>query len=188
MLLTLTVLSVLLQTTPAAGQDKKPDEPKWDTWTPELQMRYASIGGVTMSPDGKYIAYVVRKPIMEDEKSEYRSQVWVAAADGSFNVPYTLWEHSADNPSFSPDSKYLAFTSPREDKESQIWVMRVSGGEAEKITQGKSGVNQFKWSPDGQRIAYTLTDPPTEEEEKEKKEKGQRPEGKKNEEEEGEKE
>ena len=50
------------------------DEQKWDLWTPGLQMRFASISGVTVSPDGKYIAYVVRKPIMDGEKSEYRTQ------------------------------------------------------------------------------------------------------------------
>ena len=147
------------------------DEQKWDSWTPGLQMRFASISGVTVSPDGKYIAYVVRKPIMDGEKSEYRTQVWVAAADGSSNVPYTMWEHSAGSPSFSPDSKSLAFTSSREDKKSQLWIMRVAGGEAEKITETKNGVNSFAWSPDGSMIAYTMTDPPSEEEEKEKKEK-----------------
>ena len=41
-----------------------------DKWTPELSMMYKSISGTVMSPDGKYVAYVVREAVMEGEKSE----------------------------------------------------------------------------------------------------------------------
>ena len=39
-------------------------------WTPALSMQYDAIQGVAMSPDGQFIAYVVRTPIMEGSKSE----------------------------------------------------------------------------------------------------------------------
>lgn len=139
-------------------------------WTPALSMQYKSIQGTAMSPDGTLIAYVAREPMMEGEKSEYRSQVWVVSADGSLNVQYTHGEKSSANPSFSPDGVYLAFTSSRSGK-NQVWVMRVRGGEAEQLTRAKTGVSSYRWSPDGTRIAYTMRDPDTEEEEKQKKEK-----------------
>ena len=142
----------------------------WDKWTPELSMQYKSLSGTTMSPDGKYVAYVVRKALMEGEKSEYLSHIWVASTDGKFNVQYTQGEKSAANPSFSPDGQYLSFTSSRS-KKNQIWVMRLFGGEAEQLTETKNGVGSYKWSPDGKTIVFTLRDPETEEEEKEKKEK-----------------
>ena len=155
-----------------AGEEKaQKEEPSWDKWTPELQMRFKRISGTTMSPDGKYVAYVVRDPLMEGEKSEYLSHIWVAATDGSFNVQYTHGEKSTTKPSFSPDSRYMAFASSRGGEKDQVWIMRVLGGEAEKISDAKSGIVAYKWSPDGRSIAYIMEDPETEEEAKEKKEK-----------------
>lgn len=147
------------------------EEPDQDKWTPELQMRFKRISGITLSPDGKYVAYEVREPLMEGEKSEYLSHIWVAATDGSFNIQYTRGEKSATRPSFSPDSQYLSFTSSREGEKDQIWIMRIHGGEAYKLTDEKSAITSYKWSPDGKFIAFIMADPETEEEEKEKKEK-----------------
>ena len=36
-------------------------------WTPEESMKFKSISQVNMSEDGKYITYVVREGIMEEE-------------------------------------------------------------------------------------------------------------------------
>ena len=123
-----------------------------------------------MSPDGNLIAYVVREPVMEGEKSEYLTQIWVVSADGGMNIQYTHGEKSSGSPAFSPEGTYLAFTSSRSGS-NQIWKMRVRGGEAEQLTDGEKGVGSFKWSPDGNRIAYTMQDPATEEEKEAEKEK-----------------
>lgn len=139
-------------------------------WTPELHMQFKSISGVDISNDGKHVAYVVREPVMEGEKSEYLSQVWVAATDGSFNVQYTRGEKSSYSPAFSPDGQYIAFLSTRAEK-TQLFRMRLMGGEAEQITTEKDGVGAFQWSPDGSQIALLKRDEKTEEEEKAEKEK-----------------
>ena len=46
-------------------------------WTPEESMKIKSISQVRISEDGKYIAYVVKEAIIEEEKSEYLNQIWV---------------------------------------------------------------------------------------------------------------
>ncbi|SMD42764.1 Dipeptidyl aminopeptidase/acylaminoacyl peptidase [Aquiflexum balticum DSM 16537] len=140
-------------------------------WTAEKIMQYKNITATNISPDGKFIAYVVNVPVMEGEKSEYNSQLWVAATDGTMDVQYTRGEKSSTAPQFSPDGKQIAFLSNRIDNKNQIFVLRLMGGEAEQITFTKSGVSSFKWSPDGKHIAYLMKDPETEEEEKRKKEK-----------------
>lgn len=141
-----------------------------DRWTPAYSMKYKSIGGTAISPDGQWIAYIVREPLMEGEKSEYLSHIWLVSADGRTNVQYTRGEKACSNPSFSPCGKYLAFMSSRSEK-NQVWVMRVSGGEAEQVTDAESGVGAYAWSLDGAFIAYTMQDPETEKEKKQKKEK-----------------
>jgi len=142
-----------------------------NAWTPEKIMQYKNITSTNISPDGKYIAYVVRVPLMEGEKSEFNSQIWVAATDGSFDNQYTRGDKSSSSPQFSPDGKQLAFLSNRVGDKNQVFIMRLMGGEPEQITDTKTGVSSFKWSPNGMKIAYTMKDADTKEEEKMKKEK-----------------
>jgi dipeptidyl aminopeptidase/acylaminoacyl peptidase len=139
------------------------------TWTPELSMQFRQVQGTAISPDGRLVAYVVRDPVMDGEKSEYRSHIWLAAADGSRNAQFTRGEHSATNPAFSPDGRRLAFTTSRSGR-SEIWVMPVDGGEAERVTDAASGVGSYAWSPDGASIAYLMTDPQTDEEKQRERE------------------
>jgi dipeptidyl aminopeptidase/acylaminoacyl peptidase len=135
-------------------------------------IKFKRVAGTDISPDGKLVAYTIAPPVMEGDQSEFRAQVWVAATDGSWNRQFTFGEKACNNPKFSPDGQFLAFTSSRgKDGKTQVWIIRLGGGEAEVITTSKSGVGQFAWSPDTKRIAYTMPDPDTESEEKMKKEK-----------------
>jgi dipeptidyl aminopeptidase/acylaminoacyl peptidase len=139
-------------------------------WTPEYSMKFRNISQVDISPDGKHVAYVVRDVVLEEDKSEYRNQIWVASSDGKMNIQYTRNEKSSNSPKFSPDGQFIAFTSSRSEK-NQIWLMRLMGGEPEQITYEKDGINSFEWSPDGSKIAFLKSDEETEEEAKRKKEK-----------------
>ena len=158
---------------PAPGHAQEADAaeaPADDRWTPALSMRYHQVSGLAISPDGEHVAYVVREPLMEGEKSEYLSHIRVAAADGGRNVRFTRGEHSAGSPAFSPDGQWLAFSTARSDK-NQIWVIPMAGGEARQVTDAKAGVGQFRWSPAGDAFAFVMRDPETDEEEKAGKEK-----------------
>ncbi|WP_028566830.1 S9 family peptidase [Salisaeta longa] len=146
----LTLLLACCTLAPATGQPAA-------QWTPALSMRYQSIAGTDVSPQGKHVAYVVRSAIMDDNTSTFRSQIHVAAADGSSAVQYTYGTASAYAPAFSPDGSHLAFLSAHEDKP-QVWVMRVQGGASYRVTDRPTGVQAFQWSPSGDRIAYTAQD------------------------------
>jgi len=142
-------------------------------WTPDVMIKFKRVGGTAASPDGKWIAYSVSSPMMEGEKSEFLTHIWVVSADGKSNNQFTFGEKSCTNPEFSPDGKYLSFVSTRGGSEakSQVWMMRLTGGEAEQVTKAKSGVMNYAWAPNSKTIAYRSTDPETDQEEKSKKEK-----------------
>ena len=141
-----------------------------DVWSPDESMKIKSISQTDISNDGKYVAYVVREPIMEDKKSEYLSQIWVSNVDTKENIQYTFNLKSSSSPEFSPDGKMIAFLSARSGK-NQIWIINTNGGEAKKLTSEKKGVNSIKWSPDGKVISFLKSDDDTEEEKKSKENK-----------------
>lgn len=106
-----------------------------------------------LSPDGATVAYTVGA--VDEKANDYRSAVWLAAADGS-EPPrrFTTGDKADAEPRWSPDGARLAFTSNRADKASQLYVMPVAGGEPRKLTSLKEDVSQAVWSPDGTRIAF----------------------------------
>ena len=135
-------------------------------WTPERQIGYPQILEVAPAPDGHTVAYVVREPLLTEERSEFISHLYLARLDGSEPVQLTFGPHSNSKPCWSPDGRVIAFLSMRAGK-ANLWAMRPSGGEAWALTQfEKSAISTLKWSPNGTRIAFLMTEPATEEQER----------------------
>lgn len=137
-----------------------------NTWSPEMQVKVKAIGTPRVSPDAKWAVYTVSNETMSTDKSEYVSQVWMSSTDGKEKMQLTFADKSSTNPKWSPDGKWIAFTSTRKDNKSNLYMMRVGGGEAEMITDVKTGVGDFEWSPDGKWIACAMIDAKSEDEEK----------------------
>lgn len=138
------------------------------TWALEAAFMWKTVDQVRVSPDGNRVVYCVTEPVMTDEKSEYLTQIHVAQADGGGGFQLTFGEKSSSNPQWSPDGKFIAFTSRRTEK-SNLFVLRADGGEAEQLTDAKADIGAFLWSPDGRSIGFLMPDPPTEEEERRQK-------------------
>ena len=62
---------------------------------------------------------------------------------------------SATSPSFSPDSRQLAFVSALSGTP-QIWIMPTTGGFPEQVTAFDDPVTGVRWSPDGKWLAFGL--------------------------------
>jgi dipeptidyl aminopeptidase/acylaminoacyl peptidase len=126
-------------------------------WTPELQMRVKTVADVTPSRDGKMVAWVETRALMDGEKSEMNSQIYIAHADGSERLQLTRGEKSATAPEFSPDGHFVYFTSEREGKRG-FYRVPVDGGEAESIGPA-AGVmaGAYHLSPNGKWLAFTGT-------------------------------
>lgn len=103
------------------------------------------------SPDGKWIAFVIGVTDMEENR--VNSDLWLVPAAGGEPRQLTRSARHDRHPTWSPDSKWLAFESNR-DGDFQIYVIRPDGGEARRLTTLATGANQPVWSPDGQWIAF----------------------------------
>ena len=137
-------------------------------WTPEFSMQVRSVGDVLPSPDGRLVAYTQTRAVVEPEKSEMDTQIFLAHADGSHRTQLTRGDKSASSPSFSPDGRFIYFSSDRSGK-SNLWRIPVDGGEAEMLTEWKGEIGPYRVSPDGKWLAFAGAEPPPDEE-KQKKE------------------
>ena len=111
------------------------------------------------SPDGRSVAYVVSSIDVKEDKSA--SHIWLAGFEGKSDRQITFGAESESQPRWSPDGKYLAFTSSRPGpaKGNQIWLLDQSGGEAFQLTDLKGRLQDYEWSPDSKRFALVVGDP-----------------------------
>lgn len=143
--------------------------PAQNHWTTDLCLRVQAVGGVIPSPDGSLAVYTQTRHVIEEERSEQVSQVFLAKTDGSFRRQLTFGEKSATAPSFSPDGRFVYFRSARSGH-TNIWRIPVDGGEAQAVTAWKGEIGQYAVSPDGKWLAFAGF-PERLEEERDKKQK-----------------
>jgi len=129
--------------------------------TIEDLMNLKSAGSPRISPDGTKVAYTVTET--DFDQDAYVTQVWLADVATGQCVQLTRGKKSCSGPAWSPDGRWLAFTSSRADDKSQIFAISPVGGEAIQLTKNETGVNGFGWSPDGKTMAFTATDPESKE-------------------------
>ena len=137
-------------------------------WSPEQCLKIKNISGVQVSPDGSKVLYTIREAVMTDDRSEFVNQVWLCNADGSNAIQLTKGDKNSSNPKWSPNGKWIAFTSSRDSK-NNLYLLPFGGGEAEKITDVKTSVGNYDWSRDGKMIAFSMADAVEDKEEKSKK-------------------
>jgi dipeptidyl aminopeptidase/acylaminoacyl peptidase len=143
--------------------------PAQDRWTTELSLRVQAVGGVIPSADGSLVTYTQTRHVIEEERSEQVSQVFLAKSAGSWRRQLTFGEKSATAPSFSPDGRFVYFRSARTG-EMNIWRIPVDGGEAQPVTAWKGDIGEYAISPDGKWLAFAgVAERPEEELDKKQK-------------------
>jgi dipeptidyl aminopeptidase/acylaminoacyl peptidase len=106
---------------------------------------------VQLSPDGRTVA-AVRVSVDRQNNSYRRALYLVASADGSAR---RFSRGKSDyQPRWSPDGRWLAFVSTRDDDSGQIYLISCDGGEAQQLTSLPNGASDPAWSPDGRRLAF----------------------------------
>jgi dipeptidyl aminopeptidase/acylaminoacyl peptidase len=130
--------------------------------------RFHDVAGPQLSPDGRWIAYIVTT--IEPKADKRVTDVWMVSADGREDVRLT-WSGAVDQatpsedfgssgaPRWSPDGQFLSFTSgrPGPAKGTQVWVLDRRAGEAHQLTDVKGHLTAYAWSPDSKRLLLSIT-------------------------------
>ena len=126
--------------------------------TVDDQFQIRDVTDAQITADGKWVAYVVATQSLKDDKTD--SRIWMIPTTGGEPIPLTAEDVSSEHPRWSPDGKFLAFTSKRGDnKSSQVYLLNRMGGEGQRLTETVQDVDDFAWSADSKRLVLVLRDP-----------------------------
>ncbi len=138
-----------------------------------LEMRFSD--DITISSDGKKVAFVVWENVPDEPKR--RGRIWAADTSGGEAQPFSKGKRGETCPRWSPDGKQLAFISqaevslegeePKNDpkvispgRQRRLWTVRPDHTIPEPVVPDGISVWEYSWSPDSKQLAlYYATGP-----------------------------
>jgi len=126
------------------------------------------VRGASISPDGKYVAFVVVQAVYKT--NAYRTALYtIETAKGK--APTCLGSAGAirwdsinqwvtESPQWSPDSRYITYTSKMDPTANwQVWRWNVSGGPPTELTNVPGSVQSYQWTPGSWKLHVIAEEP-----------------------------
>ena len=135
------------------------------------------ISGCEVAPDGAHVALVDQRWDLDADKRH--TDLWIVNVKTEAIHRVTFDPANDDNPQWSPDRRWLYFTSARGEDDDpppcngkrQVWKVSVDGQEPFPVTRFKDGVDDYALSRDGRTLYYVKSSEEVEDPWKEMKEK-----------------
>jgi hypothetical protein len=105
-----------------------------------------------LSRDGRRVAVVV---------TDQESQIWLFDLARETLTRFTFEGNTNTNPTWTPDSKRIAFNSNKEGPGNLFWQLADGSGGLERLNSSEYNQVPMSWSPDGQLLAFFEVNPTT---------------------------
>lgn len=119
--------------------------------TPEALWAMGRIGGLSVSPDEKQVAYTVAYYSVEENKSN--REVFVMNIDGTDNKQITHTPYGENEVTWIKGGTKLAFLSS-ESGSSQLWEMNPDGSARKQLTNYDGDIEGYAFSPDEKKLLF----------------------------------
>jgi len=86
----------------------------------------------------------------------YGGEIWVSDFEGQKVLRLTSTPAVESNPCFSPDRKWIAFSSNRSGVQS-VYIVSPEGGSPKRLTWYPAAATVCGWTPDSKRVLYSTT-------------------------------
>ncbi len=145
-----------------------PDSGDSNTLTLNDVARVSAIASMSVSPDGKWVAYVrtVQRTPYDDEDGAAWGELHITDTKGN-SRPFITGDVNIKNVQWSADSKTVYYLAKRgEDKYTSLYSIPVDGGESVQVYAHKTDISGYSLSADGSQALILATEPDPEHVEK----------------------
>lgn len=160
------VLTILAAVQPLSGQQQAGPLRIEDL----LDIReFATSTPIEFSPDGKWVVYTARDnrksntyDLSDDTRSGVPSYargaaVWLVSTDSHKTMNLTGGEGANWSPAWSPDGRYLAFLSDRDNSgQAKLWVWETTTNKFKKVSDVPVRADKLEWMPNSDQVLTTI--------------------------------